>query len=154
MTALTIIYILNVTLLLLHEIESAYVKEWEIFKLPGTINGFVVLHIPILLVLFWGAIQIEQKTTTGAIIGVGRPLLRPLRRWLFHRLARRRRKQDRPLRCLPLRCHRSHCRRHSGPLPRRLFHRSTLRRRKQRRPLRCPRLTHPPPKSRLLKAEG
>jgi hypothetical protein len=64
------IYVIYATLLFLHEMESAYVKEWEIFKLPGTINGFVVLHIPILLVLFWGAIQIEQKTTTGAIIGV------------------------------------------------------------------------------------
>jgi hypothetical protein len=70
MSIITTIYVINATLLFLHEMESAYVKEWEIFKLPGTINGFVVLHIPILLVLFWGAIQIEQKTTTGAIIGV------------------------------------------------------------------------------------
>ena len=70
MSIITTIYVINATLLFLNEMESAYVKEWEIFKLPGTINGFVVLHIPILLVLFWGAIQIEQKTTTGAIIGV------------------------------------------------------------------------------------
>jgi len=33
-------YILNVTLLLLHEIESGYEKEWEILKLPGKITGF------------------------------------------------------------------------------------------------------------------
>jgi hypothetical protein len=70
MTALTIIYILNATLLILHEMESAYVKEWEIFKLKGTINGFVVLHIPIFLVLFWGAVELGRQTTAGAVIAL------------------------------------------------------------------------------------
>ena len=66
MTALTIIYILNVTLLLLHEIESAYVKEWEILKLPGKITGFLLLHIPILLVFFLGQRYfIQGITLTG-----------------------------------------------------------------------------------------
>jgi len=40
-------YILNVTLLILHEIESSYEKEWEILKLPGKITGFLLFHIPI-----------------------------------------------------------------------------------------------------------
>jgi len=35
MKAITLLYIVNATLLLLHEIESAYEKEWEILKLPG-----------------------------------------------------------------------------------------------------------------------
>jgi hypothetical protein len=70
MSIITLVYVVNATLLFLHEMESAYVKEWEIFKLPGTINGFVVLHIPIILVLFLGAVAIEMKTTTGAIIGI------------------------------------------------------------------------------------
>ena len=39
MKILTLIYIINASLLLLHEIESAYVKEWEILKLPGKITG-------------------------------------------------------------------------------------------------------------------
>ncbi|MGQ9465892.1 MAG: DUF6713 family protein [bacterium] len=45
MKIFTIFYILNATLILLHEIESAYEKEWELFRLPGKITGFVVFHI-------------------------------------------------------------------------------------------------------------
>jgi hypothetical protein len=70
MTILTIIYIINALLLLLHEMESAYVKEWEILKLPGKITGFMLLHIPILLVLFWGAVELGRQTTTGTIIAL------------------------------------------------------------------------------------
>jgi hypothetical protein len=70
MTALEIVYVLNVTLLLLHEIESAYVKEWEILHLPGKITGFLLLHGPILLFFFWGAVELGKQTTTGNIIAL------------------------------------------------------------------------------------
>ena len=70
MNILTLIYIINAALLLLHEIESAYVKEWEILKLPGKITVFLLLHIPIILVLFWGALEIEKQTTTGNVIAL------------------------------------------------------------------------------------
>jgi hypothetical protein len=50
--------------------ESAYVKEWEILKLPCKITGFLILHISMVMVLFWGAVEIEKKTTTGGIIGL------------------------------------------------------------------------------------
>jgi hypothetical protein len=67
---ITLIYILNATLLLLHEIESAYEKEWEILKLPGEITGFLLLHIPMILVLFYGVIEIEKLSAIGLVIGV------------------------------------------------------------------------------------
>ena len=63
-------YMLNATLLLLHEIESAYEKEWEILRLPGKITGFLLMHIPIILFLFWGLIEIYNHTTMGMIIGI------------------------------------------------------------------------------------
>ena len=69
-TTLSIIYIINACLLLLHEIESAYFKEWEILKLPGKITGFLLLHIPIIIILFWGAIETEKQTTSGIIIAI------------------------------------------------------------------------------------
>ena len=69
-SGLIIFYILNATLLLLHEIESAYEKEWEILKLPGKITGFLLMHIPIILFLFWGLIEIYKHTTTGIIFGI------------------------------------------------------------------------------------
>lgn len=70
MKFITILYILNATLLLLHEIESAYEKEWEILKLPGGITGFLLLHIPIIIFLFYGAIEIEKTSTIGLTFGI------------------------------------------------------------------------------------
>lgn len=70
MKTITIIYILNSTLLLLHEIESAYEKEWEIMKLPGGITGFLLLHIPIFFVIFYGLIEVEKLSAQGLIISI------------------------------------------------------------------------------------
>lgn len=66
----TMLYILNATLLLLHEIESAYEKEWEILKLPGKITGFLLLHIPIIILIFYGLIEIERDSTVGMMFGI------------------------------------------------------------------------------------
>ena len=70
MKIITTVYILNSTLLLLHEVESAYEKEWEILKLPGKISGFLILHIPIILVIFYGLIEIERLSMIGLILGI------------------------------------------------------------------------------------
>ena len=70
MKTITLLYILNATLLLLHEIESAYEKEWEMLKLPGKIQGFLLLHIPIVVILFYGLIEIEKGSTAGLILGI------------------------------------------------------------------------------------
>lgn len=70
MKSITILYILNAALLLLHEIESAYEQEWNILNLPGKITGFLILHIPIILLLFYGLTEIEKLSMIGLIIGV------------------------------------------------------------------------------------
>jgi hypothetical protein len=70
MTLITAAYMVNAMLLLLHEMESAYEREWEILKLPGKITGFLVLHIPIILLIFFGLIEIEKQSSVGWIIGV------------------------------------------------------------------------------------
>ena len=70
MKIITLVYIVNATLLLLHEIESAYEKEWELFKLPGEITGFLILHIPIILLIFYGLIEIEKNSDIGLIFGM------------------------------------------------------------------------------------
>jgi hypothetical protein len=71
---LVFFYILNVTLLILHEIESSYEEEWEILKLPGKITGFLLFHIPILFLFFYGLYCIIQypqmKTIISIIIGI------------------------------------------------------------------------------------
>jgi len=70
MKIITIFYILNAALLILHEIESGFEKEWEILKLPGKITGFILLHIPVILILFYGLLEIDRQTKTGLIIGI------------------------------------------------------------------------------------
>ncbi len=70
MKTITMLYIINATLLLLHEIESAYEKEWEILKLPGKITGFLLLHIPIIILIFYGLIEIDNNSTIGLIFGI------------------------------------------------------------------------------------
>ena len=70
MKPVTIFYILNATLLLLHEIESGYAREWEILKLPGKITGFLLLHIPIILIPFYGLLEIYDQTQIGLVIGI------------------------------------------------------------------------------------
>lgn len=70
MKIVTILYIVNATLLLLHEIESAYEKEWEILRLPGKIAGFLLFHIPIIILIFYGLIEIEKSSFTGLIFGM------------------------------------------------------------------------------------
>jgi len=70
MSYLIVFYILNATLLLLHEIESAYEKEWEILNLPGKITGFLLLHIPIIFLFFFGLLELYNQTTLGMIIAI------------------------------------------------------------------------------------
>ena len=65
MTILAAVYVLNAAILILHEIESAYWKEWEILGIPGGMSVFVALHLPLVAVLFWGAIEIVLGTRTG-----------------------------------------------------------------------------------------
>ncbi len=63
-------YILNATLLILHEIESGYEKEWEILKLPGKLTGFILLHIPVLFIFFYGLYSIIQYPQARTVISV------------------------------------------------------------------------------------
>jgi hypothetical protein len=70
MKTISLLYILNATLIILHEIESAYEKEWEILKLPGKITGFLLLHIPIIILIFYGLIEIEKNSKIGLIFGI------------------------------------------------------------------------------------
>jgi hypothetical protein len=67
---LIFIYILNATLLILHEIESGYEKEWEILKLPGKLTGFLLLHVPILFLFFFGFYCVIAFSETKGVISL------------------------------------------------------------------------------------
>lgn len=71
MTSLQLLlYILNSTLLIVHEIDSAYWKEWELFRLPGGISGFLSLHVPIVLLLLYGVIEVNLGTRLGYALNI------------------------------------------------------------------------------------
>lgn len=68
--ALFWIYLLNAVVLIVHEIDSAYQKEWELFKLPGGVTGFLLLHFPILLFVLYGLVLVREGSKTGLVFSL------------------------------------------------------------------------------------
>jgi hypothetical protein len=65
MTTLRRLYALNAALLLAHEIDSAFWHEWELFGLGGGIGAFVLMHVPLVLGIFWGFERLVSGTRAG-----------------------------------------------------------------------------------------
>ena len=63
-------YLSNSVLLINHEIDSAYWKEWELFKLPGGITGFLLIHFPLLLFVLYGLVLVSRQTFSGMIFSL------------------------------------------------------------------------------------
>jgi hypothetical protein len=64
------IYLVNAVLLINHEIDSAYWKEWDLFRLPGGITGFLLLHFPLLFLALYGLVLVFQQTFAGLIFSL------------------------------------------------------------------------------------
>ena len=64
------LYLVNSILLINHEIDSAYWKEWELFKLPGGINGFLMLHFPLLFLVLYGLVLVHSGSSAGLIFSL------------------------------------------------------------------------------------
>jgi hypothetical protein len=61
------LYLTNAVLLINHEIDSAYWHEWKLFKLPGGITGFLILHFPLSAGLLFGLVLIREGGFSGLI---------------------------------------------------------------------------------------
>ena len=61
------LYLANSVLLINHEIDSAYWKEWNLFKLPGGSTGFLILHFPLLFLILLGLILVYGHSSWGLI---------------------------------------------------------------------------------------
>jgi len=61
---------INSILLINHEIDSAYWKEWEIFKIPGGIIGFLLLHFPLLFFVLYGLVLVSSGSSSGLIFSL------------------------------------------------------------------------------------
>ena len=64
------IYLVNCVLLILHEMDSAYWKEWDLFRLPGGIGGFLLIHFPLYVAGLYGLVLLSQGTSTGLILSL------------------------------------------------------------------------------------
>jgi FtsH-binding integral membrane protein len=64
------IYLLNAVLIVNHEIESAYWKEWDLFKLPGKVTGFLIIHFPVLTLIILGSTLVYLQNTYGYIMSI------------------------------------------------------------------------------------
>ncbi len=59
------LYILTTTFLLAHQIDSAYWHEWDLFGIPGGIQVFVLLNVPLMLVFLSGLTRVAQGARQG-----------------------------------------------------------------------------------------
>jgi hypothetical protein len=64
------VYLVNSVFLINHEIDSAYWKEWVLFRLPGGISGFLIVHFPLLFLLLYGLVLVFQRTAAGLIFSL------------------------------------------------------------------------------------
>lgn len=64
------LYLVNAVLLINHEIDSAYWKEWELFRLPGGAGGFLLLHFPLLFLILYGLVLVFRHTTAGLVLSL------------------------------------------------------------------------------------
>ena len=64
------LYLLNLVLLILHEMDSAYWKEWVLFGLPGDIGGFLLTHFPLWGIGLYGLVLIDRETLAGLILSL------------------------------------------------------------------------------------
>ena len=61
------LYLANSVLLINHEIDSAYWREWRLFKLPVRSTGFLLLHFPVLFFILLGLILVYRHSWWGFI---------------------------------------------------------------------------------------
>lgn len=64
------LYLINSILLINHEIDSAYWREWKLFKIPGGITTFLILHFPLLFLVLYGLILVYSRTFGGLVISL------------------------------------------------------------------------------------
>ncbi|MCK5376070.1 MAG: hypothetical protein KAJ97_03245 [Acidobacteria bacterium] len=58
-----LVYLVNASLVICHEIDSAYWHEWTLFHLPGGPEGFVAMHLVVVPLLLVGLVQVAGGTS-------------------------------------------------------------------------------------------
>jgi hypothetical protein len=67
---LELLYITNLSLLAVHEVDSAYWHEWELFGIPGGIQLFLVANFALLVPFLYGLVRLVRSPRGGAPYGI------------------------------------------------------------------------------------
>ena len=70
-TRLERMYLFNVTVLIAHEIDSAYWHEWQLFHLPGGIQLFLFLHLLLLSLVLYGYREVCRRGRRAKLASLG-----------------------------------------------------------------------------------
>jgi len=62
------IYAVNFTLFFLHEIDSAYWQEWNLFGIPGGIQLFLVINLAMFLAALYGYNRLLHHRGSGYVL--------------------------------------------------------------------------------------
>lgn len=68
-------YFINCTMLICHEIDSAYWHEWKLFNIPGGITGFLVFNLAVIPPFLLGLVYIAQHTFVSLIFSAAAALV-------------------------------------------------------------------------------
>jgi len=60
-------YLITMTALIIHQIDAAFWHEWDMFLLPGGIQGFLLFNILIIPLVLFGHQQVILKTHKAAL---------------------------------------------------------------------------------------
>lgn len=63
-------YSLAATLLVVHEIDSAFWQEWNLFGLPGGVSLFLAVHVAMVWALLWGHERVLLGDRAGTWMSV------------------------------------------------------------------------------------
>ena len=64
------LYIVNATLLMNHELDAVHWKEWELFRVRGGVTGFILLHIPLVLLVLLGLLMVLRSALWASVLSI------------------------------------------------------------------------------------
>lgn len=62
------LYLANAVIVITHQIDAAYWHEWRLFNLPGGIGLFLLLNLPIVFSILYGARVVALGLRSGIVI--------------------------------------------------------------------------------------
>ena len=59
------LYLVNATVLLVHQIDAAYWHEWELFGMRGGIQLNLLLNVPLVMLMLYGMQRVARRDAAG-----------------------------------------------------------------------------------------